>query len=811
MSSYLTLNTLIYAVGGYYIFSMLRNLSALATTEYPPLLDASGAVKPLLFPLFSLAPRGLSVTVALHEDDPGSRPLELFTAHGLPFISASWDMELSVNLLHDENDAPRGISITCARDGAGDFARECTALAAAKRRADAARGVTRDGGDGDETRSTPASRARDALLGVAAGANSVVRKGLLPSLAAGLSRAFGLTPADDVGGGGGGGDDDDGGARTIFSSTSKRAARIARLLVDGRRVHFSGNVSWTPAVTASDADVDPAGAAAARDALAPPAGPSLLAQCAVWLGLSPKDAAETRVHTAAVLRAAASSAGDVPLAHQSLAVKLPLTEEMPFLPVRQRRFLWRDVLGPTHALVPRVLGVNVAHEEARNAALARVPVPAAGARVPHWIGQVDLRLIADASALSRDDLPPAISSVIRVVGWPQRAAGGGDARGVDPRRRAHMPTLTVNPVRPTRERALPLNSTARALPLRLTLGHMGIGTWRLMRAMDQSIDKQHAIGATERDTDDIIRMLSDTPSWLLTLTFAVSFVHLLFDVLALKSDVQFWAGAKSLRGISVRSLGIQCVSNVVITTFLAREGSSLLVTVPQGALAALDFWKITRASGLALTLRWRVVPWVTWDSALAASGTAGDVGRHDAEAVGTLLAILTPLLFGAAARSFFYDTHVSWFDWALGVAVAAVYGFGFALMTPQLWMNYRLKSVAHLPWNVLFYRFFNTIIDDLFAVIIKMPLMHRVSVFRDDVVFVIYMIQRRVYAVDRSRPAEGFEGPQGEEVEDPPTSFTPSQSGSAIDESRVSTPDESSAVSGESTPSFGESTPNSAD
>ena len=38
-------------------------------------------------------------------------------------------------------------------------------------------------------------------------------------------------------------------------------------------------------------------------------------------------------------------------------------------------------------------------------------------------------------------------------------------------------------------------------------------------------------------------------------------------------------------------------------------------------------------------------------------------------------------------------------DWALGTAVAAVYGFGFALMTPQLWMNYRLKSVAHLPWN----------------------------------------------------------------------------------------------------------------
>ena len=91
------------------------------------------------------------------------------------------------------------------------------------------------------------------------------------------------------------------------------------------------------------------------------------------------------------------------------------------------------------------------------------------------------------------------------------------------------------------------------------------------------------------------------------------------------------------------------------------------------------------------------------------------------------------------------------------MAVGAVYTFGFALMTPQLWINYRLKSVAHLPWAVLGYRFVNTIIDDVFAAVVKMPLLHRVSVFRDDVIFIIYMVQRRVYAVDHSRPAEGFD------------------------------------------------------
>lgn len=56
---------------------------------------------------------------------------------------------------------------------------------------------------------------------------------------------------------------------------------------------------------------------------------------------------------------------------------------------------------------------------------------------------------------------------------------------------------------------------------------------------------------------------------------------------------------------------------------------------------------------------------------------------------------------------------------------AFVYTFGFVLMTPQLYINYKLKSVAHLPWRFLCYRSLNTVIDDLFAFVIRMPAMHR--------------------------------------------------------------------------------------
>jgi len=47
-----------------------------------------------------------------------------------------------------------------------------------------------------------------------------------------------------------------------------------------------------------------------------------------------------------------------------------------------------------------------------------------------------------------------------------------------------------------------------------------------------------------------------------------------------------------------------------------------------------------------------------------------------------------------------------------------------------------------LPWKFLSYKFLNTIIDDLFAFVIKMPLMHRMACFRDDIIFIFYLIQR---------------------------------------------------------------------
>ena len=76
------------------------------------------------------------------------------------------------------------------------------------------------------------------------------------------------------------------------------------------------------------------------------------------------------------------------------------------------------------------------------------------------------------------------------------------------------------------------------------------------------------------------------------------------------------------------------------------------------------------------------------------------------------------------------------------------------MMTPQLFINYKMKSVAHLPWRQMTYKFLNTFIDDIFAFVIKMPTLYRLSVFRDDIVFFIFLYQRWIYKVDKKRVNE---------------------------------------------------------
>jgi len=108
--------------------------------------------------------------------------------------------------------------------------------------------------------------------------------------------------------------------------------------------------------------------------------------------------------------------------------------------------------------------------------------------------------------------------------------------------------------------------------------------------------------------------------------------------------------------------------------------------------------------------------------------------------------------------------------------------------------------VAHLPWRAMVYKSLNTFIDDLFAFVITMPIMHRLSCFRDDIIFFIYLYQRWIYRVDKARVNEFGQG--GEDEPQEIESSVPALA-SSTSENEVTTP-----VKSQTTPDKSESPKN---
>lgn len=314
-----------------------------------------------------------------------------------------------------------------------------------------------------------------------------------------------------------------------------------------------------------------------------------------------------------------------------------------------------------------------------------------------------------------------------------------------------------------------MNETVAEVPMWLIIDTFP--TWKaaLFLSMEQNFKTQQEWGmAGSSEADEIKRIFLEGNPYFLALTVFVSMLHSVFDVLAFKNDIGFWKDNKSMKGLSARSVLINAGCQLVIFLYLLDNETSKVVLFSTGFGTLIEFWKVTKAMDVSVQYTAGGLPYISFKD--RASYVDSQTDKYDADAMRYMSYVLYPLVACYAVYALLYKSHKSWYNWILNSLVSAVYMFGFILMVPQLYLNYKLKSVAHLPWRQMTYKFLNTIIDDLFAFVIKMPLLHRLSVFRDDLIFLIYIYQRWIYRVDKTRPNEfGYVAEQTPEGQEAPT------------------------------------------
>ncbi|XP_011154497.1 cleft lip and palate transmembrane protein 1 homolog [Harpegnathos saltator] len=369
--------------------------------------------------------------------------------------------------------------------------------------------------------------------------------------------------------------------------------------------------------------------------------------------------------------------------------------------------------------------------------------------VSHWHPNLTVNLVVDQTNWMYGQVPQPLDEYIHFL-------PGGNT---------YKPIIYINDFWNMQRDYQPLDNTTKQLELRLTYQPLSLFKWQIYAA--QSVRNKwtasfmgEVSGEDDNDQDTLKETLLETNPYLLGLTIIVSILHSVFEFLAFKNDIQFWNNRKSLEGLSVRSVFFNVFQSLVVLLYVLDNETNTVVRISCAVGMCIEVWKINKVIDTTINREVKIFgifPKISFQD--KGSYVESSTKEYDRLAFKYLSWALYPLLGGYAIYSLMYLEHKGWYSWVLNMLYGFLLTFGFIMMTPQLFINYKLKSVAHLPWRMLSYKFLNTFVDDIFAFVIKMPTLYRIGCFRDDIVFFIFLYQRWIYKTDHTRVNEfGFSG-----------------------------------------------------
>ena len=311
-----------------------------------------------------------------------------------------------------------------------------------------------------------------------------------------------------------------------------------------------------------------------------------------------------------------------------------------------------------------------------------------------------MSFIPDSGSTSYVSMHPAVRQFVQL-----EATGARDSSGQNG---WYYPILFINTFWQLRDHMTELNATVEELPLHISLSNMKNWKMALYASIDEGVKQNQRqaasggpmpAGGDGSEFEEFKRVLVDTNIYLLSTTAFVSVLHMIFEGLAFKSDISHWRKKKDNVGISVRTILANVFMQLIIFLYLMdnSDGTSWMILFGQGMGIVLEAWKITKTVDVRIraTEQGALLPYkITFEDKHKLSETEEKTKEYDEIAFRYLYMVAVPLLGAYAVYSLVYDTHKSWYSFVITTLVGSVYAYGFLMMVPSLYINYRLK-VCH--------------------------------------------------------------------------------------------------------------------
>ncbi|KAJ4930844.1 hypothetical protein JOQ06_025147 [Pogonophryne albipinna] len=348
--------------------------------------------------------------------------------------------------------------------------------------------------------------------------------------------------------------------------------------------------------------------------------------------------------------------------------------------------------------------------------------------VSHWRPHLSVTMMSEDFTFNKAGLPSDVRRYMRV--------------SQEGRQMIYLPLLLVNEISFRVRDLVEISSSTIRLPLTVSYEGISLRGFRFWVHLQDIVYSLRQFGFTEENVDEIKETLVGSNLYLLVLTALITALQLICEFLALKNDFCSWRKKKTMAGMSRKSVLWRSLSTLLIFLHLLEE-TSLLVLLPVGLGAFLEVWKLFTVYKVQFQWRSSKLHVIKLDE------EERKTVEYDKQASRYLSYLVYPLCISGAIFSLAYLRQKSYYSWLVNSLVTGVYAFGFLSMAPQLFINHKLKSVSHLQGTVLMYRGVNTLISDLcscatfFSSSGSFSSSHQLSCFRDELLFFLYLYQRR--------------------------------------------------------------------
>jgi hypothetical protein len=226
----------------------------------------------------------------------------------------------------------------------------------------------------------------------------------------------------------------------------------------------------------------------------------------------------------------------------------------------------------------------------------------------HWWPNISITLV-DYFGVLGAKLPPKVVQSIRVA------------------RDGYYPIFFINDFWMLQDHLIQLNETVEQVPVYLEITSIPMWKFQLYKQFEESFKMQHdMMGVPNKDTDELKRLFLETNPVLLSITFAVSILHSIFDFLAFKNDVEFWKNKSNLEGLSFRTIILNIFFQGIIFLYLLDNETSWMILISSGVGLLIEIWKVNKAVIVKRSPNW---PFVTFENRVKPSKLSKKTQKYD--------------------------------------------------------------------------------------------------------------------------------------------------------------------------------------